>query len=172
MTVSSTPDVKLHRTHSPGPARLPCPIEFAFLEETHDWWWGANHLEDMRLPIVGGLPQVRMLVRALDGDEWPWTAIGATESGRWFQVLGTADACMLEIGTRTGAGRVASAHRPDSSRHRMPGGCQWWVPSCRADEVFTAPSAASIGIRHLLGRPFRDIYVLHEIRPGRPGSRG
>lgn len=150
--------------------QLPDPSSHLFLEATRGWWWGANHLENMRLPIVGGLPQVRMLVRALDGDAWPWTTI-ATSGASWFQVLGTADACTLELGTRTQVWRVAHAYRPDRARHLMPPECRWWVKSCRADEIFTALAAASIGIRHLLGHPFRKNLVLHEIRPGRPGSR-
>ena len=161
MTITSTPTSR--PTASPAE-------QFLFLEHTRDWWWAANHLEDIRLPIVGGIPQVRTLVRALDGDAWPWTAIG-TSGSTWFQVLGTADACTIELGTTSGAHRVAHAHRPDPSRHVLPRGCQWWARSCRADEVFTALTAASIGIRHLLGYPFRKNLVLHEIRHVRPGSR-
>lgn len=144
--------------------------EAAYLEHTRDWWWGANHLEDMRLPIVGGLPQVRTLVRALDGDSWPWTTIG-TAGDAWFQVLGTPETCTVELGSSSGAYRVAHAHRPDPSRHMLPPGCRWWARSCRADEIFTALTAASIGIRHLLRYPFRKNLVLHEIRRGRSGSR-
>lgn len=149
----------------------PMPREqLLFLETTRDWWWRANHLEDVHLPIVDGLPQVRILVRALDGDAWPWTTIGAAGDA-WFQVLGTQEECTIELGTSSGAYRVAHAYRPDSSRHLMPPGCRWWLKSCRTDEVFTALEAASIGIRHLLRRPFRQSLVLHEVRPGRPGSR-
>lgn len=144
--------------------------EAAHIEHTRDWWWCANHLEDMRLPVVGGLPQVRALVHALDGDTWPWTTIG-TSGDSWFQVLGTADACTIELGDLAQVHRVAHAYRSDPSRHLMPPGCRWWLKSCRADEVFTALEAASIGIRHLLGHPFRKNLALHEIRPGRPGSR-
>lgn len=150
--------------------QLPVPSEFLFLEATQDWWWSANRLENMRLPIVGGLPQVRMLIRALDGDAWPWTTIG-TSSDHWFQVLGTAGACTIELGDLSQVHRVAHAYRPDPSRHLMPAGCRWWLKSCRTDEVFTALEAASIGIRHLLRHPFRQSLVLHDIRPGRPGSR-
>lgn len=158
-------------TTTPLSGLPPLPSEqLLFLETTRDWWWGANHLEDIRLPIVGGLPHVRTLVRALDGASWPWTTIG-TAGASWFQVLGTAAACMIELGTSTQAWRVAHAYRPDPSRHRMPPGCRWWVRSCRADEVFTALEAASIGIRYLLGHPFRKSLVLHEARPSRPGSR-
>ncbi|PII82297.1 hypothetical protein BMH32_11855 [Leucobacter sp. OLJS4] len=144
--------------------------ELLFLEVARDWWWAANHLENMRLPVVGGLPQARMLVQALNGEAWPWTTIG-TAGEAWFQVLGAADACTIELGVQGRACRVAHAYRPDASRHLMPPGCWWWAKSCRADEVFTALEAASIGIRHLLGYPFRKNLVLHEIRAGRPGSR-
>lgn len=150
--------------------QLPASHARLFLETTRGWWWGANHLEDMRLPVVRGLPQVRRLVAALDDDTWPWTTIG-TSGDSWFQVLGTADACTIELGDLAQVQRVAHAYRPDRSRHLMPPECRWWVKSCRADEVFTAPIAASIGIRHLLRHPFRKSLVLHEIRPGRLGSR-
>lgn len=157
-------------TTTPPVGLPPLPSEqLLFLEHTRDWWWAANHLENIRLPVVNGLPQVRMLVRALDGDAWPWTAIGTTSS--WFQVLGTAEACTIELGGPARVQRVAHAYRPDAARHLMPPGCRWWAKSCRADEIFTALEAASIGIRHLLGHPFRKNLVLHEIRPGQPGSR-
>lgn len=160
----------LTQTELPSTDSLEHPVGFLFLEYTRDWWWAANHLEYIRLPIVGGLPQVRTLVRALDGEAWPWTTIG-TGGSTWFQVLGTTDACTIELGSQGQAHRVAHAYRPDASRYLMPPGCQWWARSCHTDEVFTAPIAASIGIRHLLGYPFRKNLVLHEIRPGRPGSR-
>lgn len=152
-----------HRGHS-----VPAAGEFDGV--TRDWWWSANHLQDMRLPVVTGLSQVRLLVGALDGESWPWTAIG-TGGEAWFQVLGTRDACIIELGGNRRVMRVAHAYRPDASRHLLPAGCRWWVKTCRADEVFTADRASSIGIRHLLGYPFRKNLVPHEVRPGRPGSR-
>lgn len=114
--------------------------------------WKANHSRGWHA-VEGGWAAVRVLVGAIDGDWWPWTQIERTDSFRWFQVLGTPDRCILELGQD---GHVAMVYRADhggpSGWLGLPSACAWWISAVRSDEALTADEAASVGQRWLLGQ--------------------
>lgn len=116
------------------------------------WLWRANH-SDGDEPITGGLAQTRELVHSIDGDHWPWTVISAGSTGVWFQVLGTPDVCVLELGMPGRTRMVARSGAPQSRLRALPEACQYWTRSCRAEEQFSATEACTVGIDHLRGRP-------------------
>ena len=121
------------------------------LEPRFSWVWMADHLDEPQ-PVTGGRPQARLLVRAIDGVGWPWTTIGCESTGRTFQVIGTFEACVLEIRDAHPMMMVARAGTPGPWQH-MPAGAQHWVRRARTTELFTAVEAAEIGIGFLCGRP-------------------
>lgn len=164
---------------TPAPARLrdllPTPPPTSRLkhlvatEPEQSLFWRANHTDET-LPVTGGAAQVRMLTGAIDGDSWPFTVVTTVKGERWFQVLGTADSCILELGDLTTVTMVA--RRTDTPRTlvQLPPGCQYWVTSAAPSELFTAEVAAHLGTRHLRGY---EVPYGFELRPvhWRPNSR-
>lgn len=148
---------------------LPAPVPTTLLFPR--WTWRAEHITQFREPVTGGVSEVRMLVRAIDGDTWPWTVVINGDNTAWFQVLGTADACIIEVATQTSIGMLARTRDQDVSTHTMPEGCRFWVPQCRTDELFTADEAAEIGIGFLTGMPLFGTHTIRRIHLGDPASR-
>lgn len=126
--------------------------------------WSANHV-GRYLPVQGGRREVRMLVGAIDGAAWPWTVIKLTDR-RWFQVLGTAERCLLELGGSGGnAKTVARANSTERGWVGLPSECVWWVGAMRADEVLDADEATDIGMRWLYGHPLGYEWELRPLHP-------
>lgn len=115
------------------------------------WRWAANHTRRRLLPLGrGDRDTVRALVGACDGAAWPWTTVecGDEALSRHFQVPGTAELLLVEVGELdVGAWTV---FRLVNSGFRlwveMPSECAWWVPAIRADEALTADEATDIGM--------------------------
>lgn len=119
-------------------------------------WWKADHTGGLR-PVQGSWRGARELVRSIDGSAWPFTTIeqrGRGES-RFFQVLGTGQQCVLELGGELDDMRTI--YRVDDSRSvhwmALPPGCAYWLGAAKSDELITADVAADIGLNWLLGRP-------------------
>lgn len=149
--------------HNPDVVPLPD------LEHSHLWDWMADHLDGPE-SVTGGLSQVRVLVRAIDGAGWPWTTVNCPVTHRSFQVLGTFDACVLEVGHSGPMRMVARAGAPSHWRE-MPEGAQHWVRRARATELFTAAEAAEIGLNHMCGRPLPEGMELRTVHTTSPGTR-
>ncbi|MEV8338114.1 hypothetical protein [Leucobacter sp. NPDC077196] len=139
--------------------------------EVPSWSWRAEHLTRSKQPVTGGIAEVRMLVRAIDGAGWPWTVVMNGDNSAWFQVLGTAEACLLEVATQTSIGMLARTHDQNVTTHVMSPECRFWVPTCLTDELFTAEEAAEIGIGFLTGAPLPDAHTVRRVHLGDPESR-
>lgn len=151
--------------HSLAPALMLAPWEVPH------WSWCAEHVPSYKEPVTGGIAEVRMLVRAIDGESWPWTVVMNGDNTAWFQVLGTAEACILEVATQTSIGMLARARDHPAANYVMPAECQFWVSKCLTDELFTAEEAAEFGIGFLTGKPLSGGHVIRRIRLGDPASR-
>lgn len=151
--------------HGFSPAFILAPLEVP------SWSWRAEHLTRYKQPVTGGIAEVRMLVRAIDGAGWPWTVVMNGDNSAWFQVLGTAEAYILEVATQTSIGMLARAHDRNVTTHVMPLECRFWVPKCLTDELFTAEEAAEIGIGFLTGVPLPDAHMIRRVHLGDPKSR-
>ncbi len=167
-TITAPPPTRLRDLlpAAPPQARL---RDLVAQEVKHALLWRANHL-DSELPVSGGAEQVRQLTQAIDGDEWPFTIVTTLDGGRWFQVLGTAQACVFEVGDFRSSYMVAARSGPDTPRVPLPRWCQHWVPSAAPSELFTADVAADLGLRHVRRQRIPDGFVL---RPAyiQPNSR-
>lgn len=100
--------------------------------------------------MVGGWRQVRLLVGALDGNGWPWATIERVDTDRWFQTLGAADACVLELGSFGATAPVYSSESLAFGWAELPAECAYWFPAIRSDELLTADEASGVGMRWLL----------------------
>lgn len=134
------------------------------------WVWRANHTAYWE-PVSGGVQQVIKLCCALDGDGWPWALFECLTTGRWFQVLGTRDACVLETGTGHRAARAVARAHETGALIPMLGESSYWVPASHTSELFLADTAAQIGIAHLRGNELPPGHVLRPVRTGCLGSR-
>lgn len=124
--------------------------------------WKAEHTDTDQL-VTGGTEQVRLLTHAIDGDMWPYTIVSTLDGSRWFQVLGTVNACIFEIGDHTEVSMVARRTAPKGAQIPLPAGCQYWVTAARPSELLTADVAAHLGIRHLRGHPLPHGFELHPV---------
>lgn len=139
--------------------------------EVPHWSWCAEHVPGDKQPVTGGIAEVRMLVRAIDGAGWPWTVVMNGDNTAWFQVLDTAEAGILEVATQTSIGMLARTRDQDVTTRVMPPECRFWVPRCLTDELFSAEEAAEIGIGFLTGAPRSDVHTVRRIHLGDPKSR-
>lgn len=139
------------------------------LDHSHLWDWMADHL-DAPEPVTGGISQVRVLARAIDGEGWPWTTVNCPVTHRSFQVLGTFDACVLELGHSGPMRMVARAGAP-SPWYEMPEGAQHWVRRARVTELFTAAEASEIGLGHMYGQPLPAGLELRPVHTTSPETR-
>lgn len=123
--------------------------------------WRAEHTDSEQL-VTGGTEQVRLLTQAIDGSLWPYTIVTTLDGGRWFQVLGTAQACVFEVGDLSEVFMVARRGVPPDAPIPLPVACRYWIPAARASELLTADVAAHLGMRHLRGH---DLPYGFELRP-------
>ncbi|MDP3951159.1 hypothetical protein [Microbacterium sp.] len=109
-------------------------------EPTPALQWEARHSGGWR-DVEEGWLEVQRLIGSLNGSTWPWTGLFRADGARWAQVLGTADAMIVEMSA--GTGEYWSLSRPgDLGRDvEMPADCRKWVPRAFEAELWTAAEA-------------------------------
>lgn len=127
--------------------------------------WSANHASAPR-PVRGGWEAARALVSSINGADWPWTCIDLGFPAPFFQVLGTADQCLLELGAPDMPAHTVYRKNTESIGWvGMPSECAYWVGAIRSEEVFTAGEAFDEGRRWLLGLQPSGEYALRPANP-------
>ena len=140
------------------------PMKAPYVAAERALRWRANHTSHP-CPVRGGWAEARMLVGAIDGDSWPWTCIDLGSPAPYFQVLGTAEQCLLEVGLPTPGRTVYRTGTGSNEWVGMPAGCVWWVGAIRNDETFTTTEAFDVGRRWLLTLSLADGYALRATHP-------